>query len=101
MNGKLEYYKTTKGNTTHFKFFDKGWNYFGWVCPDTEEFKINRENEKYIETLGWAYYAPNHTANESCDDCKENTCFDCPCSHLEEAGWKYEDLQVFLQKVNF
>ena len=103
MNGKLEYYKTTKGNTTRFKFFYKGWNYFGWVCPDTEEFKINRENKKSIETLGWSYYVPDHTNDndESCVTCTANTCCDCPSANLEQAGWDYEDLQEFLQKVKF
>lgn len=100
MNGKLEY-KTTKGNMTRFQIDYKGWKYWGWICPNTEEFKINRRNDKYIETLGWAYYAPNHTADKSCDDCEENTCFNCPCSYLEQAGWDYEDLQAFLKKVNF
>ena len=101
MNSKLEY-KTTKGNITHFNFTYKGWNYWGWISPKTEEFKINRENDKYLETLGWAYYAPNSTADESCDTCEDNdTCFDCSYAHLEQAGWEYEDLQKFLQKVKF
>lgn len=100
MNGKLEY-KTTKGNTTRFQIAYKGWKYWGWICPNTEEFKINRRNDKYIETLGWAYYAPNHTADESCVNCTADSCFDCPCSYLEQAGWNYEDLQEFLQEVNF
>lgn len=93
---KINYVETKDTKTFKFSFIFESNKYWGWVNPDTEEFKLNKENDKEIETLGWKYYVPRYQADEECDGCNPDTCHNCPCSKIEQAGWEYNDLACLL-----
>ena len=93
---KINYVKTQDKKNFHFSFFFENNTYWGWMNPDTEEFKLNKENDKEIEVLGFSYAVPRYQADEECDGCNPDTCYNCPCSKTEQAGWEYNDLACLL-----
>ena len=101
MNNKLIYVEEKSNGNIYFNFYFNSVKYWGWVDPNTEEFKLNSEDDKNINVLGWCYAVPRYQDESNCDCCNENTCYNCPYSKVEQAGWEYTDLINLLTKTGF